>query len=429
MGKRLTLGPKPEVDPLEESSSSSFSLTTSTEIRWDQRTQGRALAQPLFLSLICIIIGLSYSIIPLIAGGAVLFLILVLPSICGNLRKATLRGSPWNEVNRADTSCVTSEDFKGLCCKTSTGMRYMIGMNLGAAKSILLGDVSSFVRAVDSSSGFCLTVTMRPEKIQRALDEERVSDMIEEYLNTIPKGEVEAYILRRGGLWVAHVTAIGQVKDATESEFFDSAVKASIPMGKWERIKSKALLTGITHLDVGGQSKWFYAAGTELSEWLVQLRSELASEVGSSIPGQFIAPIRPRPSDYRLGVTVNPDTLQMGPSVGFSHSELESGMLLCGGTSESRMRVIALLTTKLLRAGKRVIIFTNNKMSLGYTRLSEGTVHLEVGRDLVLNPVDSEGIPRSDYVPLLIASLEPVAGADLRGAADLELAIARAVTL
>jgi hypothetical protein len=172
MGKRLTLGPKPEVDPLEESSSSSFSLTTSTEIRWDQRTQGRALAQPLFLSLICIIIGLSYSIIPLIAGGAVLFLILVLPSICGNLRKATLRGSPWNEVNRADTSCVTSADFKGLCCKTSTGMRYMIGMNLGAAKSILLGDVSSFVRAVDSSSGFCLTVTMRPEKIQRALDEE-----------------------------------------------------------------------------------------------------------------------------------------------------------------------------------------------------------------------------------------------------------------
>jgi hypothetical protein len=429
MGKRLTLGPKPEVDPLEESSYSSFSVTTSTEIRWDQRTQGRALAQPLFLSLICIVLGLSYSIIPLIAGSAVLFLILLIPSIRVSLQKVSLLGSSWDEVPLADTSCATSDSFDGLNCKTPTGMRYMIGMELGTAKSTLLGDISSFVRAVDSSSGFCLTVSMRPEKIQRAMDEERVSDMIEEFLNTIPKGEVEAYILHRGGLWISHVTAVGLVKDSVDSEFFDSAVKASIPMEKWKRIKSKCLMSGFTRLAVDEQTKWFYAVGTELSEWLVQLRSELASEVGSNIPGQFLAPIRPRPNDYRLGVTVNPDTLQTGPPVGFSHSELESGMLLCGGTSESRMRVLALLTTELLQARKRVIIFTNNKMSLGYTRLSEGTVHLEVGKDLVLNPVDSEGIPRSDYVPLLLASLEPVAGADLRGAADLELAIARAVTL
>jgi len=427
MGRRLTLGPKPEVDPLEESSYSSFSVTSSTEIRWDERKQKRTLALPLFLSLCSIILGLAYSIVATIVGSVILILVLVMPSI--GISRMALRGSSWSEAHRADASWTASDHFEGLNCKTPVGMRYMIGMELGTAKSILLGDVSSFVRAVDGSSGFSFTVTMRPEKIQRAMDEERVSDMIEEYLNTIPKGEVEAYILRRGGLWVAHVTAIGHVMDPADSESFDSAVKASIPMEKWKRIKSKTLLSGVTQHAVDNQTNWFYAAGTELSEWLVQLRSELASEVGSNIPGQFLAPIRGRPNDYRIGVTVNPDTLQTGPPVGFSYSELESGMLLCGGTSESRMRVIALLTAELLQRGKRVIIFTNNKMSLGYTQLSEGAVHLEVGRDLVLNPIDSEGIPRSDYVPLLISSLEPVAGADLRGAADLELSIARAVTL
>jgi hypothetical protein len=429
MGRRLTLGPKPEVDPLEESSYTSFSVTSSTEIRWDERTQKRTLAQPLFLSLICIAIGLSYSIIPLFVGSIILLMVLVMPIIRVGREKAALRGSSWKEVCRADTSCTMADDFQSLNCKTPIGLQHMIGMELGTAGSILLGDISAFVRAVDSSSGFNLVVTMIPEKIQHALDEERVSNMIEEFLNRIPKGEVEAYILRYGGLWVSHVTAIGHVKDSIDIETFDSAVKASIPMEKWGRTELKALLSRVTQLAVDNHTKRFYAVGTELSEWLVQLRSELASEVGSNIPGQFLAPIRGRPSDYRLGVTINADTLQTGPPVGFTHSELESGMLLCGGTSESRMRVIALLTAQLLSTGKRVIIFTNNKTSLGYTRLSEGAIHLELGRDLVVNPVDSEGIPRSDYVPLLIESLEPVAGADLRGAADLELAISRAVTL
>jgi hypothetical protein len=429
MGRGLTLGPKPEVDPLEESSYSRFSIASSTEIRWNERIQGRALAWPLFISLICVSIGFSYPIFSLIVGGTTLCLIVAAPIIRNSREKLTLQSSSWNEICRADISCVVSEEFEGLGCRTPNGLQHLVALELGNAKSALLGDISAFIRAVDNSSGFSLLVTMKPEKIQRALDEERVSDMTEEFLNRIPRGEVEAYVLQRGGLWVSHVTAIGHLRDSASSETFDSAVKASIPMEKWERIKSKNLLSRATQLNIDNHTKWFYAVGTELSEWLVQLRSELASEVGNNIPGQFLAPIRGRLSDYRLGVTVNADTLQTGPPVGFNHAELTSGMLLCGGTSESRMKVIALLAAELLAAGKRIIIFTNNKASLGYARLSEGSVHLELGRDLVLNPVDSEGIPRSDYVPLLISSLEPVAGADLRGAADLELAIARAVTL
>ncbi|MCK4567508.1 MAG: hypothetical protein KAU48_09390, partial [Candidatus Thorarchaeota archaeon] len=310
-----------------------------------------------------------------------------------------------------------------------TGIRNLVNLTLVDARSILLGDVSSFIRAVNAADGFSLAVTMRPENIEGALGADQLTEGTEKYLNFITKGEVDAYILHRGGIWSSHVNIVGHVKDEAGVDSFDSAVRASIPMDKWKRAKPKDLGTRIDQLNVDGQSAWFYGAGSELSNWLVQLKSELASEVGSNIPGQFLAPIRGRPSDYRLGVTINPDTLQTGPTAGIAHSELETGLLLCGGTTSSRTRVLALLTSELHRSGKRVIIVTNNPDSIGLTRLSESAVHLELGRDLVLNPVDAEGIHRSEFVPLIMSSLEAVAAADLRGAADLEAAIGRAVTL
>ena len=429
MPKRLILGTRPESDPLSEFSESDYSVSSSTEIQWDERTQSRPLTLPAFISLVSVALGLYDLLIPLITGIAILALVLLMPSIPRSWDKMVLRDGSWIEVQQADTLCSIVDGFVGLNCRTPVGMHHLVGMQLGSASSILLGDVGSFVRAVDGPFGFCLTVTMRPERVQRALDEERIADAVEDYLNAIPKGEVEAYVLRRGGLWVSQVTAVGHFKNATDGDIFECAVKASIPTDKWKRISSRALHRGTEQLAANDQSKWFYAVGSELSEWLVQLRSELASEVGRNIPGQFLAPIRGRTNDYRLGVTINPDTLQSGPPVGISHLELENGLLICGGVAESRMRVIALLTSELLRAGKRVIVLTNNRASIGYARLSEGAVHLELGRDFVLNPVDSEGVPRSDYVPLLISSLEVVAATDLRGAAELELAISRAVTL
>jgi hypothetical protein len=429
MGKRLILGTRPEVDPLQETSETSFSLTTSTEIRWNERTQHRTLAWPIFLSLIGLALSLYNPLIPLVFGFTVLCAVLLVP-----LHRAKTQGliggdNHWTGVSPADTSCTISTDAECLECKTPSGIIHTLGMELGDAKSALLGDVSSFVRAVDGFHGFSIVVTMRPENLQRLLDEERISDMVEKYFNAIPKGEAEAYILRHGGLWSSHVTAIGQIKEPSETDVFDSAARASVPMEKWKRSNLNALLSRISQLSIDDQANWFYATGSELAEWLVQLRSELASEVGSNIPGQFIAPIRGRPNDYRLGVTVNPDTLQLGPPVGYAHVELENGLLLCGGTEASRMRVISLLTSEILRSRKRVIIFTNNRDSLGYARLTNAAVHLELGKDFILNPVDAEIIPRSEYVPLFISSLEPVAGADLRGAAELELAVQRAVTL
>ncbi len=428
MGKRLILGTRPEVDPLQDTMESKFSVTSDTDLRWDERDQRRQLAQPLFVVGMSIIFGVFIPISLLVTGLVILFWILLIPYLRNEFEKKTFTGSQWKIVEEADTLCTITEDSH-FRCKTPTGTRTLVSMRLTQANSVLLGDVSSLVRAIDHADGFCLTVTLQPEKIQRVLDEERVTDRVEEYLNFITKGELDAYVLHRGGIWISQVNAIGHVRDEAGVDNFDSAVRASIPMDKWKRVKTKELERNIYHLQLDGHSDWFYGSGSDFAEWLVQLRSELASEVGSNIPGQFLAPIRGRPSDYRLGVTVNPDTLQTGPPAGIAHSELETGLLLCGGTVDSRTRVISLLTKELIQSGKRVVIVTNNADSIGYSRLAEGSIHLELGKDLVLNPVDAEGMHRSEFVPLLLASLEAVAAADLRGAADLEAAISRAVTL
>ncbi|MCJ7817454.1 MAG: hypothetical protein MUP60_01270, partial [Candidatus Thorarchaeota archaeon] len=429
MARGNILGTRPEVDPFEESSGSSFSVTRSTELNWDDRKERFELAQPLFLISIGIVIGFFAPILILSLSVLVLLRILLMPNLHEGFEKKSLEGSPWKQVELADISFTISDDGEHLRCKSPTGPLNLVNMTLTNARSALLGNVSSFVRAVDDANGFCLTVTMRPENIERALDQERIPDSLEKFFNHLGKGEVNEYVLRRGGIWLSHVNIDGHVHDDVGVDRFDSAVRASIPMDKWKRAKSKDLRSRLSQLYVDGQWGRFFASGEDLSDWLVQLKSELASEVGSNIPGQFLAPIRGRPSDYRIGVTVNPDTLQKGVPAGLSHSELETGLLLCGGISSSRMRVLSLLTSALLRSGKRVVIVTNNPDSVGLTRLSEGAVHLELGRDLVLNPVDAEGIHRSEFVPLIMSSLEAVAAADLRGAADLEAAIGRAVTL
>lgn len=429
MAKGNVLGTRPETDPFEVTPGTSYSVARDTNLNWDDRKERFELAQPLFLISLSIVIGFFAPTLLLSVSVLVLLRILLMPSIRKGFEKKSGEGSPWAPVEVADTSYSISEDGEHLQCKTPTGQINMVNMSLTNSRSALLGNVSSLVRAIDDANGFCLTVTMRPEKIQRALDQERIPDMLEKFFNHLGKGEMSEYVLRRGGIWLSHINIVGHVHDEVEVDRFEGAVRAAIPMEKWKRTKPKNTLSRLSQLNVDGQWGRFFASGEELSEWLVQLKSELASEVGSNIPGQFLAPIRGRPSDYRIGVTVNPDTLQTGTLAGVSHAELETGLLLCGGISNSRLRVLSLLTSELLRSGKRVFVVTNNPDAIGLTNLAEGAIHLELGRDLVLNPVDAEGIHRSDFVPLIMSSLEAVAATDLRGAADLEAAISRAVTL
>ncbi|MGD9396113.1 MAG: hypothetical protein PVJ05_06785 [Candidatus Thorarchaeota archaeon] len=426
MGKRLILGTKPEVDPLQQLSESKGTITTGTEIRWEERGVGLPLGRLLFVSMVTIVIGLYIPVMATIAAIIFLSAHLVSPKLRGTKEMNSLL-QEWQEVPEGDISCLVDSEWLEL--RGVGGTRHSIGLDLGKASPNLLGNVGSLVRALDTSSGFCLSVSMKPDKITRAMDGENISDKLEGYLISLSKGDLDAYVRTRGGIWISHTTIVGHIRESIQADSFDSAVRAAVPEKEWKRFKPRELCRRMKQHQIVSQSGWFFAAGSELSEWLVQLRSELAAEVGSNIPGQFIAPIRGRPDDYRLGVTLNPDTLQTGPPAGISHLELTSGTLVCGGTENSRNHVLALLVAELLRAEKRVIVVTGSSSLSRLTGLTESSVFLELGKDLVLNPVDSEGISRNEYVPLLISALQVVAAQDLRGAAELEIAVSRAVSL
>jgi len=157
--------------------------------------------------------------------------------------------------------------------------------------------------------------------------------------------------------------------------------------------------------------------------------SELSSEVGCNVPGEFIAPIRFRVGEYRLGEVINPETLRTGPPAGLSYNDIENGLLVCGGRWNQRRHVLVLLINRFLEDGKRVLILSNREEALDLTRLAEEGVGIILGRDFVLNPLDAEGMPRDEFVPRLKTALEPLADKDLSAAADLELALNRAVAL
>ncbi|MFX1560154.1 MAG: hypothetical protein ACFFBL_06180 [Promethearchaeota archaeon] len=426
MGKGLILGTKPEVDPLEKLSESKSTITTGVEIRWEERGVGLPLARVLLVSFVAIVIGLYIPMAASIAAIILFFTHLISPKLRGTKEMNSLL-QEWEEVPEGDISCLVGSESLEL--RGIGGTRCSIGLDLGKASPNLLGNVGSLVRALDTSYGFCLLVAMKPETITRALDGEKISDLLEGYLNRLSKGDLESYVRKRSGIWISHTTIVGHIGDSTNTDSFDSAVRAAVPEKDWEKVEPRELCSRMKHHQIDHQSGWFFAAGSELSEWLVQLRSELASEVGSNIPGQFIAPIRGRADDYRLGVTLNPDTLQTGPPAGMSHLELASGTLVCGGSENSRHHILTLLVSELLRAEKRVIIVTGSSSLSRLTGLTEASVYLELGKDLVLNPVDSEGISRNEYVPLLISALQVVAAQDLRGAAELEIAVSRAVSL
>ncbi|MFW9926099.1 MAG: hypothetical protein ACFFDM_04950 [Candidatus Thorarchaeota archaeon] len=426
MGRRLILGTKPEVDPLQELTEPKGTITTGTDIRWEERGVGLPLWRLLFVSICAIVIGFYFPFAATLSAVVILLIYLVAPKRKGSKEMNTLL-QDWTEIHEGDLSYLV--DSESLELRGVGGTRFIVGMDLGLASPNLLGNVGALVRALDTSCGFCLSVTMKPEKITRAMNEEKISDLLEGYLNALSKGDLESYIRKRSGLWLSHTTIIGHLREKNDTSSFDSAVRGAIPEKDWKKVNSNYLLSRMQEHEVDRQSGWFYAAGSELSEWLVQLRSELAAEVGSNIPGQFIAPIRGRPDDYRLGLTLNPDTLQVGPSAGISHQDLATGTLVCGGTEESRLRVLSILMYELIKAGKRVLLITRHKTRASLTGLSESSVYLELGRDLVLNPVDPEGIPRNEYVPMLISAMEVVSGFDMRGAAELEVAVSRAVSL
>ncbi|MFX1272475.1 MAG: hypothetical protein ACFFAX_12390 [Promethearchaeota archaeon] len=429
MGKRLILGTEPEVDPLKEISQPTMTVSGGIDLQWDDRrvkpSHGRDAITAITVAVILAALPWSLALVSL---GSLLVTILV-PKLRTSQEVHSLEESEWIRVPESDISIEVNGEHNVVQCKTPSGNRNVIGLELPWASPLLVGNVSALVRAIDSSKGFCLSVIVRPEESSSIVEEERLSSRLDGYLNYLSSGGLDAYITRRGGLWSVRVSILGHSQDIDQVQKFESSIKAAVPDGNWSKAKPESLASNMRAMNMAPRLPLFYAAGTELSEWLIQIPSELASEIGSNVPGEFLAPIKPRAGDYCIGRVINPETLRPGPAAGLSHEDIQSGLLVCGGTLEERRHTLTLIVKQLLSHGKRVIIASNERDAKNFASLSEGAVSFELGKDLVLNPMDAEGLPRHIYVSKLMTALEVIAGTDLRGATDLELAINRAIAL
>ena len=388
MSKGHILGPKPAKDPIDEVRGPSHTIESNTELKW----QNRSVRQPWFEAvgvIIIIILIVVYAPVFVFAltTGAALILFVVSKILVWNIQSAG-----WKNVSEPDMSVTSSErtvEVRGLGAP-----RRVMALDHSKAGSLLAGNLGRLIRAIDTNVGFCLIVTMQYEKSSLLMQNDIMREDMEEYLSFLPKDLLEAYMARRGGLWKTRMFILGQATTASDVRFFENSVRGAIPESGLKRISSRTLKSIISRGSIGLMPAAYYASGEELANWLVQLKSELASEVGSNVPGEFVTPIRSSPSDYRLGVSINPETLLEGAAAGVSHEDLELGLLLCGGVHSERVHVIALLIKRLLDEGTRVLIATRHKEVKALSGLSEESVVFRLGDDLILNPVDAEGVPR-----------------------------------
>ncbi len=423
MSKRHIMGSKPAQDPLSEVKTSSFTISGTTAINWQNREIPQSWNIPLLLCLISFVGVFFFPIITILASiiaGVVAVLLSKSPRGIGHI-EATMK-----EVPDADLSFIPGKN--SVKCHGVTKM-YASILDLDELNPRLPNNLASLIRAVPMGDGFCLTVSMTSVKPGVLRTPDIAEDNLNEYFHMISKKDLERYIDYYNGLWGVSVSHTLLVSDEHDISFHHSSIQGSIPT-KWSKTKQRGIVKRLESYSIGSRDPDFLIVGTEASEWLVQLKSELSSEVGISIPGQFVSPIRERTIDYRLGTVINPDTLQLGPPTGITHEELVNGLIIAGGDWElSRRRVLMLLIQQLITNKKRVVLLSSHKEALELTALSSDAVGMSIGKELVLNPVDPENVPRTEYVEHLIRALETFTQNNLSDAPDLENALGRAVAI
>ncbi len=421
------MGSKPAQDPMEQLQSAGMTVTSDIEIRWDDRSVKLPLDYVFGLSIVVLAGVFWFPLLTIIITAIVLVVLLVTPTVQKYLELHSLGGTDWYEVPESDVRF--EERKKSLLSRGVGSEQSIIGLNMKKARPNLQGDLSKLLRGLDTSHGFLMVVDLFLAESKMVAKDGVVTDAIERYLDHKSSSQRKAYFHSRGGLWRSQLYFVGNSRTELEVRLVEGQVKGCIPDRGLKRIKVKELGRRLKEWDLCSGPPTFFATGGELAEWLVQLPSELGPEVGSNVPGEFIAPIRSRSDDYTLGAVVNPETLKEGPPVGLLHSDLEQGLLVCGGDWRDRRHVLSVLIDELIEKGKRVLLLTANEEGLEMRGLSVDGISLSLGKDLILNPVDSEGSSRPRYVSELLLLLETLAGANLSPAAEFEIALTRVVAL
>ncbi|MHA2379620.1 MAG: hypothetical protein ACXADS_10095 [Candidatus Thorarchaeota archaeon] len=421
------MGSKPAEDPMVELSRSRMTVTSDNEIRWDDRSIKSPWDEVFAVTISVILAVIWFPFQSVIVAGFALTIIILTPMLTKFLELRGLKEQGWYEVPEPDMSFEVRK--KSILSKGVGGEQHIIALAMTKTKPKLQGDLGRLLRGLDTSHGFLMVADLFPEKPHEVIKDGVVTDTIERYLDTKSSSQKKSYFDSRGGIWRSQLYFVGHSSTIAEVRMVEAQVKGSIPDRGLKKIKEKELAHRLQEWDLCRGQPTFYATGSELTDWLVQLPSELGPEVGSNVPGEFIAPIRSRSDDYQMGSVVNPETLKMGPPVGLMHDDIEQGLLVCGGDWKDRSHVLSVLIDQIIQNGKRVLLITVNDEGLGMKGLSEEGIGMTLGKDLILNPVDSEGSSRPRYVSELLLLLETLAGVNLSSAADFEIALSRVVAL
>ncbi|MDF1541033.1 MAG: hypothetical protein P1Q69_19205, partial [Candidatus Thorarchaeota archaeon] len=176
-GRGHVMGSEPAKDPFEEIQGASFSVTSSTEIRWDDRGKKESWT----VSVVLVLMSFAGVLLlpQLVIVLTVLFILtyLVMPKYL-DARDQIADQSSW--VNRTNPDFTLVEDDKRL--RSIEGTRYSIScLDLKTASPRLHGNLSSLVRALPSADGFLLTVSMETADPKVLLQGEYVTPTIGTY--------------------------------------------------------------------------------------------------------------------------------------------------------------------------------------------------------------------------------------------------------
>ena len=429
------LGSRPAKDPMEEISEDKVSIKSDTEIKWTNRNLRRPWGYGLVIGVVLFYCIISSSWSGLILSGILILGGAILPLISKVMERNS--NTAWRIVHGPDLlfKRIGKWPTKPVYLSGVGGQRFTTALSTDSMDVSLSNHLGRLIRAMSTVDGFCLQVQLWYEKEETVLSEDYVTYRFLKYFEKLQQSEVKMYVRTRSGLWKSRITVVCHSRDLDRLMKLESAIKSVLAtqtgffLGGLRRIWTHDLMKRLMHLSMTFEPR-FLALGSELSQWLAQLRDELAGEMKETIPGQFITPIRTTEQIYQLGQTYTPETGELGPAVGVVEHDLQKGILVCG--EGDKRGILTLLVHQLLEAKKRVIIVSRKENALEICGLSKESVGLVLGKGFILNPVDPEGFERSEYVAKLIMAIDVLANKthqNLSAAPEIQKALGKAVAV
>lgn len=422
MTDRHVFGSLPQRDPMDEMKESRWTVSKSSKARWRTRGLASSWLSSLVISALAITAVFYLPQIVGVLSAGMLLLLLGAPIITA--RYSSKLADEWEKDESTDSLVADEREL----VRTSNE-QYMIALSLEDGPPEFLGDLGRLIRALPMNLGFCLIVSLEKCESSVLYDNDLLDDSSEWIVNSLSPEGLESFLLNQAGLWETSVSIAAQLPDRNGQGAFESAIHGALPAKGWGRLSVQQVMKLVLNRYFASQNPRFYALGNELTKWLIQLKSELASEVGSNVPGEFVSPIREARYDLALGHSINPETMLEGPPVGLVKNDLKNGLLICGGNRNERAGVLANLVEELLNSGKHVMLLSTDTQMLDLASLHHSGIPLQLADDLILNPINSDGMNSLRYVSKLKKALEILNGRAFGAATDFELALQRAVSV